>query len=150
LDHVGDDAGVEGDAPQRVRRGEHRVAGALPLPDHSREPGRVRESAVGPDHGRNRPRGPPPPCPPTPPTPPPPPPPHPPPTASPPRTPAPRAPGLPRPPRTRLFGPAQPPCDHPLQALPSEFARHWQARQPAQAALSGPGAESARSGPDPR
>jgi len=32
----------------------------------------------------------------------------------------------------------------------SEFARHWQARPPAHATLSGPGAESARSAPDPR
>jgi len=32
----------------------------------------------------------------------------------------------------------------------SEFARHWQARQPARAALFGLGAESARSGLDPR
>jgi hypothetical protein len=54
LDHVADDAGVEGDASQRVRRGERRVAGALKLADHSREPGCVGEGAVDEDDGRTR------------------------------------------------------------------------------------------------
>jgi hypothetical protein len=54
LDHVADDAGVEGDPSQRVRRGEYRVAGALELADHSREPGRVGEGAVDEDDGGTR------------------------------------------------------------------------------------------------
>src|SRR6202020_2506646 len=53
-DHVADDAGVEGDASQRVRRGERRVAGALEFPDHSREPGCVGEGAVDEDDGGTR------------------------------------------------------------------------------------------------
>src|SRR5690242_14048241 len=54
LDHVADDAGVEGDASQRVRRGERRMAGALELADHSREPGRVGEGTVDEDDGGTR------------------------------------------------------------------------------------------------
>jgi hypothetical protein len=42
LDHVADDAGVEGDASQRVRRGERRVAGALEL-----SAGLVTDQAAG-------------------------------------------------------------------------------------------------------
>src|SRR5215470_11831852 len=54
LDHVADDAGVEADASQRVRRGEHRVACAFELADHSREPGRVGEGTMDEDDGRTR------------------------------------------------------------------------------------------------
>jgi hypothetical protein len=54
LDHVADDTGVEGDAPQRVRWGEHRVAGALELADHSREPGRVGEGTMDEDDSGTR------------------------------------------------------------------------------------------------
>src|SRR5215831_13102687 len=54
LDHAADDAGVEADASQRVRRGERRVTGALELADHSGEPGRVGEGAMDEDDGRTR------------------------------------------------------------------------------------------------
>ena len=54
LDHAADDAGVEGNASQWVRRGERRVAGTLKLADHSREPGCVGEGAVDEDDGGTR------------------------------------------------------------------------------------------------
>src|SRR5262252_2604039 len=54
LDHVADDAGVEADPSQRIRRGERRVASALELADHSCEPGRVSEGAVDEDDGGTR------------------------------------------------------------------------------------------------
>src|SRR5215475_13422864 len=54
LDHFAHDAGVEGDAAKWVRRGKHRVAGALELADHSPEPGRVGEGAVDEDDSRAR------------------------------------------------------------------------------------------------